>query len=86
MFPPCNGPTLAQVTELPGRLVIGVAQTGAGPGVDVTGTATVIRLTFRAVGPGPSRLDFESSRTALGDPDLQDIPGLTWYGGQIVTD
>jgi len=85
-LPPCGSGTLAQVTPFPGRLVIGLAQVGVGPGVDVTGTATLIRLTFRAIAPGVSRLDFDPVRTALGDPDLEDIPGIQWYGGSILAD
>lgn len=85
-FPPCNGPTLAEVSAIQGRLVIGLAQTGSGAGVEVTGTATLIRLTFRAIAPGVSRLDFDRAQSALGGPDLLDIPGIQWYGGLIDAD
>jgi len=86
VFPPCGGATLAQVTHQPGRLVVGLAQIGVGPGVDVTGTSTLVRLTFRAIGPGVSRLDLDPTRAALGDPDRQDIPGIQWFGGLIAAD
>jgi len=81
---PCPGAMLVD-PNVPGHLLIGVAQLGSGPGVDVTGTKTLIRLTFRAIGPGPSQLDFDPTATALLDPDLQDIPGIEWSGGWIVT-
>ena len=85
LLPPCGSGTLRQLNESPGRLVIGMARTFAGDGSDAFGTEVLLRLTFRALQQGASPLDFDASRCALGDPDLIDIPGISWYGGTIIT-
>ena len=84
LFPPCGSSTLALFSESPGRLVIGLAKTFAGSGEDAFGTEVLLRLTFRALQAGASPLGFDSSRSALTDPDLNDIPGISWYGGTII--
>jgi len=84
LLPPCGTGTLSALTESTGRLIIGMAKIFAGSGEDAFGTESLLRLTFRAVKSGPSSLDFDSSTCALVDPDLNDIPGITWHGGTII--
>ena len=86
LLPPCGSATLALFDDSsPGRLIIGLARTNAGEGSDAYGTEVLLRMTFRALRTGASPLGFDTSRSALGDPDLNDIPGISWYGGTVVT-
>ena len=85
LLPPCGAGTLAALSdESPGRLVFGLAKIFADTGEDAFGTETLLRFTFRAVQAGASPLGFDSDSSALLDPDLIDIPGITWHGGTIV--
>ncbi|HXO19714.1 MAG TPA: cohesin domain-containing protein, partial [Thermoanaerobaculia bacterium] len=54
---------LSDGSSLPGELIIGASRLGKVPGV--TGTGTLVRITFRAVAAGRSGLEFHDS-TALG--------------------
>lgn len=76
---------LYTVTTQPGLIVVGVSRNGAVAGVDVTGSATLIRLTFRVLSPGASDVAF--SREFLVDsqpPAPTPIVGLEWFDGQFV--
>jgi hypothetical protein len=48
----------------PGTLVIGASRLGAAP--SVSGAGTVVRLVFRALAPGPARIDFSHSEALDG--------------------
>lgn len=70
------------VTEQPGRVVIGVSLSGSGTAVDVGVSLILVRLSFRALDEGASHLDFDNM--ALLDAAAQEIPGITWHGGDLV--
>jgi len=67
-----------------GRVVVGVSlPNGANP-VDVTGSATLVYLTFTATEAGTSQVNFENE--ALHDegaPPL-DLTGIGWHGGALI--
>lgn len=72
------------ISEQPGRLVIGISLSGAGPGVDVGVSLTLLRLTFRALEEGGSHVDFENMALLDSSATPQEIPGLTWHGGDLL--
>ena len=66
-----------------GRLVVVAQRLGAVPGVDVTATQPVIRLTFRVAEVGVSRLDFENTNLKDDRIPPQNIADITWSGGVL---
>jgi Cohesin domain len=68
----------------PGRIVVSANRLGPVGGVDVTGSRTLLTLTLRVVGVGVSGATFDSA--ALYDSQLQPqpMPGIHWFGGEIV--
>lgn len=71
-----------QVQEVrSGRIVIGISRQGGVPGVNVSGTGTLVNLTFRAVNVGNGSAAFESA--ALLDSSVPPAPlaGIEWFGG-----
>jgi hypothetical protein len=66
-----------------GRLVVVAQRIGAVPGVDVTSTQPLIRLTFRVSEIGVSRLDFENANLTDDQIPPQNIAGISWSGGTI---
>ncbi len=71
------------VAEQPGRVVIGVSLSGSGPGIDVGAPLSLVRLTFRALGPGSSHLAFENMALLDAQAVPQEIPGIAWHGGTL---
>jgi hypothetical protein len=75
-----------QVTPLTDYLQIGMSRIDPPQGVDVTGSRTLIHLTFRARAPGTSL-----ARTVNGGlldsqpPAPGPIPGISWLGGYFHT-
>jgi hypothetical protein len=67
-----------------GAVVVNATRVGSEPAIDVSGTMTVITLTFRVATMGSFPLTFESDAT-LYDAQIpsQPIPGLVWYGGSL---
>jgi hypothetical protein len=72
------------VSEQSGRIVIGVSLAGSGPGVDVGASLTLVRLTFRALDDGASHVDFDNMALLDSASTPQEIPGLSWYGGDLL--
>ena len=68
----------------PGRIVVSANRLGPVGGVDVTGSRTLLTLTLRVVGVGVSGATFDA--VALYDSQLQPqpMPGIQWFGGEIV--
>ncbi len=64
-----------------GRLVISASRLGAAPETNVTGTETLIRITFRVTRVGSGSVGFENS--AIVDEQLQDLPIQLWAGGTL---
>ena len=62
-----------------GHLIVGV---GSGTAVQVTGSETLIRLTFRAdaQGSAPVTMDLADLLNANG----QVVPGVVWHGGTLI--
>jgi hypothetical protein len=55
-----DGGELLTDASTPGRLVIGASRLGAGPGV--AGSGPLVRVVFRAVGPGAAGLTFDKAK------------------------
>ena len=72
------------VSEQPGRLVIGISLSGTGSGVDVSASLSLLRLTFRALEEGGSHIDFENMALLDSSAIPQEIPGITWFGGDFL--
>jgi hypothetical protein len=76
-----------------GELLVAVTRQGLGPGVQVSGTRTLVRLTFKIRSLGPGSLDFlavnqeDGSALLRRNPfdfkDLQVIPGILFLGATI---
>ncbi len=68
----------------PGRIIVSANRLGPVGGIDVTGSRTLLTLTLRVVGVGVSGATFDSP--ALYDSQLQPqpMPGIQWFGGEIV--
>lgn len=77
----------------PSELLVGVSRKGTGPGVTISGSQTLVTLTFRASGVGASSLQFLLPNTLTGsallrqnasDPGvLEVIGGLSFSGASI---
>lgn len=71
-----------QVQEVsPGRLVVVATRTGSVAPVDVTGTDTLIQLTFRVTSAASGRLDFENAN--ISDEQPQNVSIQEWAGGTL---
>jgi hypothetical protein len=71
------------VENTPGLIVIGIARAGGDAGgVNVTSTATLVRLTFQVTDPGSCPVGFQGG--SFDDGALDPIPGLSWHGGTLV--
>jgi hypothetical protein len=68
----------------PGRLEVGVTRVDAVPGVNVSGTATLVYLTFQVTRAGTSAVTFGNADLLDSQPPPQPIGGLSWYGGTLV--
>ncbi len=64
-----------------GSVVVGASRTGNVPGVDVTTSQTLVRLTFRVKTQGSFPLTFGNA--ALLDSGVHPVAGLIWYGGSL---
>lgn len=71
--------TSVQVAQQSGRLVVGATRLGVVGGV--TGSGTILTLSFRAIAAGTGPLEFAdpSAVAANGTP----IAGLEWLGGSV---
>jgi hypothetical protein len=72
--------------DQPGLVVFSASRLGPVPPVDVTGTHTLVSLTFRLNQIGSGSVAFQAA--ALYDDQLQPqpLPGIQWYGGTLVGD
>ena len=64
----------------PGRLTVGL--TRIGPIGEVSGTGTLLTLTFKAVGSGTSLLEFQDPR-GLKNSANEDVAIETWQDGTV---
>ena len=67
-----------------GMVVVGASRTGNAAGVDVTGTQTLINLTFRVTDTGT--MPIQVINPVLSDDQLQPQPlfGISWSAGDLV--
>jgi hypothetical protein len=73
-----------QVSEQPGKVIVGASRVSSAPGADIGGPKTIIYLTFRSLRPGSTSVSFDNAsllRPATGGPET--IEGLTWLGGRF---
>ena len=78
-----NGQTVSYtvVESSPGRVVTSASRIGAAGGANASGSVPLVRLNFRMNQAGVSAVGFDVP--FLVDPQLQDIGGLSWFGGNI---
>ena len=78
-----NGETVSYtvVETSPGRVVTSASRIGAAAGATAAGSVPLVRLNFRMNQAGASVVGFDAP--FLVDPQLQDIAGLSWYGGTL---
>lgn len=75
-----------QVTAAPaGTVVVGATRNGNVPGVNVGGTSTLIRLTFRVEVEGDTVLAFSDPELYNAAAPPQPLSGVTWYAGALQT-
>jgi hypothetical protein len=71
-----------------GQLRVEARRTGTTDPVDAVGTEELLDLEFRLLKKGDAPLNFPTPvpgfPRALRDPTMTDLPGLTWWGGQLV--
>lgn len=83
-----NGTGIYDVAVQPGLLVVGIAPACGGcSGVDVTTSTRLVDLVFRAVSDSTtgSALAFTSADLLDSQPPgPSPIPGIVWYGGNLV--
>jgi len=68
----------------PGLIVVSTTRLGAVPAVDVTGTRTLLSLTFRGIGVGACHVTFHGAALYGDQLQPQPMPGIRWYGGEFV--
>ncbi len=79
-----NTPLYDVQQPTPGRLVVFATRQGAGAtGVDITGTKTLIKLTFRVDRAGSSTMSFQNGELLDDQNPPQPIPGIAWSGGTL---
>jgi len=75
---------LYTINSQAGRVVVGVARSsGVAGGVDVNGTDTIVRLTFRMTSAGTASLGFDHETLLDDQSPPQPITGLSWSGGNL---
>jgi hypothetical protein len=73
-------------SSTPGRVVVGLALVGNdADGINISGTAPLVHLTFRMTEAGAAPVIFDGIPALLDDqPEPQPIQGLSWFGGTII--
>jgi hypothetical protein len=72
-------------TASAGRVVVGLSLVGSGAGVDISGTAPLVHLSFRVLQEGAAPVAFDGMPALLDDqPEPQPITGLNWFGGTLI--
>ncbi len=66
-----------------GQLIVTVTRQGNVPGVDASGTVTLIGLIFEVIQEGSSVVFFTASELLDDQPTPQPIPDLEWFGGAL---
>ncbi len=66
-----------------GQLIVTVTRQGNVPGVDASGTVTLIGLIFEVIQEGSSVVFFTASELLDDQPSPQPIPNLDWFGGAL---
>ena len=69
-----------------GRLVVGVSRPGSSGTTTVSGTKTVINLTFRVKALGSFPVSFENAIVTDGQSVPQPLPGISWFAGALQGD
>ncbi len=66
-----------------GHLLVGASRTGSVPPVDVSGTKTLVRLTFRVKQTGSFPLSFANEALFDGQNPPREISGISWFAGSV---
>jgi len=69
-------------TAQPGRVVVGVSRAGSST-TSVSGTKTVVNLTFRVKEVGTFPIAFENAVVMDGQAVPQPLPGIAWFAGAL---
>jgi hypothetical protein len=78
-----QSPDYVVVQPQSGQLLVTVTRQGNVPGVDASGTVTLIGLTFEVFQEGSSVVFFTASELLDDQPLPQPIPNLEWFGGAL---
>ena len=68
----------------PGVIVVSATRLGPVPAVDVTGSRTLMSLRFRVIDVGASGAVFQAGALYGSQLQPEPMPGVSWFGGQIV--
>jgi hypothetical protein len=79
-----NVPNYAVEAPQAGTIVVGASRTGNVPGVEAGKGSTLVRLTFRVLQPGNSRISFRSASLTDNKIPPGEIVGLSWVGGSLI--
>lgn len=66
----------------PGRIIVGVSRAGSST-TNVSGTKTVISVTFRIKAVGTFPIAFENGVVTDGQSIPQPLPGMSWFAGAL---
>lgn len=66
-----------------GHLLVGASRTGSVPPVDVSGTKTLVRLTFRVKQANSFPLSFGAEALFDGQNPPREISGISWFAGSV---
>lgn len=72
---------LYQVAQGPGRIVVGVSR-GGSSGTTASGSQALMSFNFMVTDTGQSQLSVVNAD--LRDGNLDDIPGVAWFGGSLI--
>ena len=78
-----HGPTYQVDDAQPGTVVVGATRNGNVPGVNVTATRTLVRLTFRVLVEGSTALQFSAPELYDAAVPPQPIAGVSWHAGAL---
>jgi hypothetical protein len=70
--------------QQPGRVIFGAARTTTGSGASIGLTTTLVKLTFRMIGPGTSTIRFDNEALLGNQNPPQSMPGIVFHGGTLV--
>jgi hypothetical protein len=78
-----HAPTYQIDDAQPGTVIVGATRNGNVSGVNVTGSRTLVRMTFRVLVEGSTALAFSAPELYDAAVPPQAIAGVTWHAGAL---